>query len=202
MTDQLTIEELAADAQAQQQPKADRIVTLNDVRALAESQKVIEEQIEALEAQITLKKAEHKKIAEYELPEMLNFVGLPSITLSDGSTITVKENIHASITDENREAAHTWLRQNGYEDLIKNVVSVSFGKGEDKDALLLVHNINVMADQGALKFGTVDQKEAVHASTLRAFVKERLKTGEPLPVETFKLFIGQVCEIRKPKVKA
>jgi hypothetical protein len=58
-----------------------------------------------------------------------------------------------------------------------------------------------MADQGSLKFGTLEQREVVHPSTLRAFVKERLKDGLPLPADTFKLFIGQICRIKKPKVK-
>lgn len=198
----LNPDDLARDAQDQQKTAQERIVSLNEVRILAERQKLLEEEVEALEAQVVNKKAELRKVAEEELPELLNMVGLPSITLADGSIIAVTENISASITDENRGAVMTWLRTNNLGDLIKNSVTVTFGKGEDKDADLLVHNIKVMADQGSLKFGTLDQKEVVHPSTLKAFVKERLKEGLPLPADTFKLFIGQICRIRKPKVKS
>ena len=58
-----------------------------------------------------------------------------------------------------------------------------------------------MGDNDALHFGAVEQKEAVHASTLRSFVKERLKSGLPLPAETFKLFEGKKTVIKRPKRK-
>lgn len=198
----LNHDDLAKDAQDQQKTAQERIVSLNDVRILAEKQKLLEEEVEALEAQVLNKKAELRKVAEEELPELLNMVGLPSITLADGSIIQVTENISASITDENRGAVMTWLRANNLEDLIKNSVTVTFGKGEDKEAERLVAKITIMAKTEDFHFGTLDQKEVVHPSTLKAFVKERLKEGLPLPADTFKLFIGQVCRIRKPKIKS
>lgn len=197
MTQPLDLDQLEADAK-EARP---RLISLNEVREVAERQKLLEEELAALEAQAVVKKQELKKVAEEELPELLNLVGLPSITLADGSIIEIADNISASITDENRSAAHQWLRDNALGDLIKNVVSVTFGKGEDKDAELLVHNIRVMADQGSINFGTLDQKEAVHPSTLKSFVKERIKSGEPLPADIFKLWIGQIAKIKKPKVK-
>jgi hypothetical protein len=198
MPEAIDLDQLEADAQA----AAPRMVSLAEVRALAERQKLLEEELAALEAQVVVKKQELKQVAEIELPELLTLVGLPSITLADGSVIEIADNISASITDENRGPAHAWFREIGAGDLIKNIVSVTFGKGEDEYAQLLVHNIQVMADQDAIKYGTLDQKESIHPSTLKAFVKERLKAGEPLPAETLKLYIGQTAKIKKPKVRA
>ena len=45
--------------------------------------------------------------------------------------IDVKPTYGASILVANREAAYEWLRDHGYDDIIKNDVSVSFGRGED-----------------------------------------------------------------------
>ena len=195
--------DLAADALASQTLRARSAspVTLDEVRSLAEHQLLLEVELEALEAQVDAKKRELRAVSEEQLPNLLLDAGLPGLTLADGSTINVQDNIFASIGDDNREAAHRWLREQGLGDLIKNVVSVTFGKGEDADALLLLHNIQEMGDNDALHFGAVEQKEAVHASTLRSFVKERLKSGLPLPAETFKLFEGKKTVIKRPKRK-
>lgn len=197
MEEPIDVADLEADAQAARP----RQVSLTEVRELAERQKVLEEEVAALEAQLVMKKAETRQVAEKELPDLMALVGLPSITMRDGTIVEIVDNISASITDENRQSAHAWLREQELGDLIKNTISVTFGKGEDKDAELLMHNIKVMADQGSINFGTLDQKEQVHPSTLRAFVKERLAQGLPLPAETFKLYVGQIARIKKPKIK-
>lgn len=195
----LGLEHLEVDA-ATQREKTPREVSLNEVRAMAERQQQLEAEVEALEAQVVSKKQELRQVAEVDLPELFSLAGLPSITLYDGAVIGVVEQISATINDENREAAHAWLRAHDFGDLIKNAVTVTFGKGEDKDAQLLVHNIQVMAEQSTIKFGTLDQKETVHPSTLKSFVKEQLKAGKPFPAETFKLFIKDVAVLKKPKV--
>lgn len=202
MSVKLNLDELAHDGLAQQQAKQAAVttVTLNEVKALAERQSVLAQELEALESQVVAKKEELRQVAEEKLPTMLIEIGLPSLTLADGSVITVRDNIYASIDDSNRVAAHKWVRDHGFGDLIKNTVSVVFGKGEDDDAKLLMSNIEVLASNGTIKFGTLDQKEQIHNSTLRAFVKERLKSGSPFPGETFKLFEGKVAELRKPKL--
>jgi len=44
-----------------------------------------------------------------------------------------------------------------------------------------------------------EQKEAVHPSTLKAFVKEQIEKGSEIPSETFGIFIGQKTVIKKGK---
>ena len=60
---------------------------------------------------------------------MLSELGLSEITLKDGNKITTSTYYSARITDENREEAFAWLDENGFSDIIKNTVSVSFGRG-------------------------------------------------------------------------
>lgn len=191
-------DELLRDAKEQ---TANRAISLQDVQRLAEQQKLLEDEVAALEAQVLVKKAELKKVAEEELPELLDGVGLPSITLKDGTVLEVGDLVSASITDDNRAPAHSWLRENQLGDLIKNVLVITFGKGEDEEAIKLQSLIKAMAEKDELRYGTLEQKEAVHPSTLKSFVKERLESGLPLPAQTFKLFIGRVCRIKKPRVK-
>ena len=57
--------------------------------------------------------------------------GVLDIKLADGSRISAEPFYAARITAEKTDDAHQWLRDNGHGDIIKNVVSVSFGRGED-----------------------------------------------------------------------
>ena len=63
-------------------------------------------------------------------------MGLSHLKLADGSTVDVKPNYSASITIANREKAFNWLRENGLGDIIKNEISVSFGRNEDTRQLI------------------------------------------------------------------
>ena len=86
------------------------------------------------------------------------------------------------INKNNRDAAHAWLRQQGHGDIIKNQVSVSFGKGEDETAL---ETMTLLEQEGLFPA----QKESVHPSTLKAFVRERIESGDSaFTVDTQKLF--------------
>ena len=65
---------------------------------------------------------------------MMSEMGLSHLKLMDGSSVDVKPNYSASISIANREAAFGWLRNNGLGDIIKNEISVSFGRNEDNKA--------------------------------------------------------------------
>lgn len=191
-------DELKADA-ADKKPVSE--TSLNMVRSIAEQMVALEAEIEADSAAIAVKNDKLNEIKQKTLPDMMNEIGLGSVKLIDGTIIEVVEQVGCGISPDNKEAAHKWLRDHGFGDLIKNQVTVSFGKGEDKDAELLVHNIRVMADNDSLHFGELVQQESVHSSTLKSFVKEQLKQGTPIPVDTFKIFVGQVAKMKAAKTK-
>ena len=199
----LNVDELAQDAATSQEIKSKDPVTLNMVRALAEKMVAMEAEIEADEAAVLAKKMILNDISQKQLPDMFAAAGMPkgSLKLADGTIIEIVENLGCGIAPEKRDEAHAWLRQHGFGDIIKNEVTVMFGKGEDKDAELLIHNIKVMADNDSLHFGGLIQEERVHPSTLKSFVKEQLKLGTSIPADTFKVFVGEVAKLRRPKTK-
>lgn len=131
----------------------------------------------------------------------LQELGLKGLDLASGQRIELQEVVSASITDENAADAHAWLRQHNLGDLIKNVVTVSFGKGEDGYAQLLLKVVRDLQDREELRCGGVEQKEGVHTSTLRAFVKARLAAGEDLPLDLFKVYQGVTAGLVKAKKK-
>ena len=148
------------------------------IEGLAEKQAKAEREVARLEAELEQAKADLRKIAEQELPELMDEVGLEDFKTKSGLKITVKETIRASITKANSSKAFAWLRSNNHASLIKRIVSTPFTTGEDEKASSL---ITTLKEQG-FEF---DDKESVHASTLSAFVREKLREGEEIPLELF-----------------
>ena len=98
-------------------------------------------------------------------------------TLLDGSKVTIKPQYGASIKVDNRPAAYEWLREHGYDDIIKNTISCQFGRGEDDQA----SSFKAFAEKEGF---VADQTEKIEPST-RSFVKERVENGDEFPMELF-----------------
>ena len=119
-------------------------------------------------------------------------MGISSFSLDDGSTVQVKQTYGASILVKNRPDAYNWLRDKGYDDIIKNTVVCQFGRGEDDRA----SSFSAFAEQQGF---IPEQKTEVHPQTLRAFVKERCEAGEDFPMELFGAWVGQRAVIKRGK---
>jgi len=165
---------------------------LKQVAGLARQQLVLEQRVEDLTAELKRAQAELAHISGEALPAALAEHGLTELKMADGSKLTVATVISANISKERAYEAHDWLRSNGHADLIKNTVSVAFGKGDDEKASALITQLDQMGFDA-------DQKEAVHPSTLKAFCKEQIERGTDIPSELFGIFIGQKTTIKKGK---
>ena len=131
-------------------------------------------------------------MTDEELPTMLAEIGLSSMTLDDGSEVTVKQTYGANILVDNRPKAYEWLRENEYDDIIKNTVTCEFGRGEDDKA-------SAFQDFAKKEGYEPNQKTEIHHQTLRAFVKERVENGDDFPMELFGAFIGQRAIVKRGK---
>ena len=165
---------------------------LTSIAALARSVRDKEATISDLEQRLKDEKKALLKLTDEEMPAMLAEIGMASFSLDDGSTIDIKQTYGASIRVEKRPEAFEWLRDNGYDDIIKNTVACQFGRGEDDQASAFA----AFAQQQGY---APDQKTEVHPQTLRAFVKERCEAGEEFPMELFGAWIGQSAVIKRGK---
>ena len=163
---------------------------LRQVSGLVRQQLILEQRVEDLAADLKKAQADLAHISGEALPAALAEHGLTELKMADGSKVTIATVISANISKERANEAHDWLRANGHADLIKNTVSVAFGKGEDTKAADL---IDLLDAQGF----SSDQKEAVHPSTLKAFCKEQIERGSNIPSELFGIYIGQKTTIKK-----
>ena len=157
-------------------------------RAIRDKESVVAD----LEAKLKEEKKALLKMTDEELPTMLAEIGLSSMKLDDGSEVTVKPTYGASILVDNRPAAYKWLREHGYDDIIKNTIACAFGRGEDKKA----EDFKKLAEENKY---LVEQTEKIEPSTLRAFVKERVEQGDEFPMELFGAYIGQRAVIKRGK---
>ena len=165
---------------------------LKTVAELARIIKTKEIEVADLERQFKESKKEWVRLTDEELPASMAEMGLASFTLDDGSTIDVKPTYGASILVANREKAYDWLRDHGYDDIIKNNVAVSFGRGEDD----MAGAFKSLAEKEGY---SAQQDTSIHSQTLRAFVRERIEAGDEFPMDLFGAYVGQRAVIKGAK---
>ena len=175
------------DAQTEGLDKTDDIDKLaNKIKEMQAIQKDIEQNEEYLKQ----KKKELELISGEAIPTMLTEMGLSYLKLADGSSVEVKTNYSATITLANKEKAFNWLRENGLGDIIKNELTVSFGRNEDNKA---ADYANLAKGQGF----EPQQKLKVEPMTLKALVRERIEAGKEMPTEIFNIFVGNKTTIKR-----
>ena len=150
----------------------------------------IQKDIEQNEEYLKQRKKDLELISGEAIPTMLTEMGLSYLKLADGSSVEVKTNYSATITLANKEKAFNWLRENGLGDIIKNELTVSFGRNEDNKA---AEYAELAKGQGYQP----TQKLKVEPMTLKALVRERIEGGKPLPTEIFNVFIGNKTTIKR-----
>ena len=169
--------------------------SVNDAKSL--SDQVVK--LKQLEDELVDKEKELKELKRHidlvsgeVIPTMMQEMNISTLKLADGSSVEVKPVYGASITVANKEAAYTWLRENGLGDLIKNEITVSFGRNEDNKASSYA---TLAKGQG---FEPV-QKLKVEPMTLKALVRERLESGQEMPSDLFNVFAGNRTKITRSK---
>jgi len=166
-----------------------------NIQSLADQVENLEQatlNVEATEEKLKILKKRKDHIAEEIIPTMMSEMGLSHLKLMDGSSVDVKPYYSANISIANKESAFNWLRNNGLGDIIKNEISVSFGRNEDNKA----------ADYAALaeeRGFHPTQKLKVEPMTLKALVRERIEAGKDMPTEIFNVFIGNKTTIKRNK---
>lgn len=160
--------------------------TLSD---LVRKLRSVEQHIEDAENHLKSLKQEKHKLSTESIPQLMDEMGLERIDV-DGATVSRKLIVHASIPANRKDEAFDWLREQGLDDIIKNDVTLSFGKGEDNVAGDVVASLR---ERGL----DPQTKTHVHPMTLKAFVKERFETGKPIDLDMFGAFITNAAEIRR-----
>lgn len=179
-----SFEDIVDSLSAVDDQSASRLAKLADFMVRLDKRKQdLENELKDLDKQI-------QQVQEHEIPALMAELGFKSFKLADGSEVTVKNYYSASINKERQDEAFGWLNQNGFGDLIKNVVSTSFSRGQEAVA----EQFAAECSERGLNAAT---KKWVEPMTLKAFAKEQIEKGAPLPDELFGVYVGQKASIKK-----
>lgn len=157
--------------------------------ALADQQYETEMTIAALEADIQAARARLKELSEFEIPDLMDELGITEFTTASGTTISVKEAIRCGNLSNPDGLA--WLRENQQGGMIKSEVTVPFPKGGDEAARRLVLFLK------ANGFGGGKATQHVHNGTLRAAIRTMLEDGEDVPLKLLGAYIQRTAKVIK-----
>ena len=181
---------MTIDFEKDQEQVLDKTTNINKLADKIKEMQAKQTQLELQEDSVKKTKKDIEHLSGEIIPTMLSEMGLSFLKLQDGSSIEVKTNYSATITQANKEKAFNWLRENGLGDIIKNEISVSFGRNEDNKA----------ADYAELAKGQglePKQKLKVEPMTLKALVRERIEAGKEMPTEIFNIYVGNKTTIKR-----
>ena len=173
--------------------QTESITQTNDAKTLSEQVvklRDLEDKIKIAEENLKQLKKQEDLLSGEIIPTMMTEMNISTLKLADGSAIEVKPIYGASIPADKKEEAFNWLRKEGLGDLIKNEVTVSFGRNEDNKA----------AEYAVLAQGQgyqPTQKLKVEPMTLKALVRERIESGKDMPSDLFNVFAGNRTKITR-----
>ena len=173
--------------------QTESITQTNEVKALSDQVvklRQMEDQVKEKDTELKKLKKDLDIISAEVIPTMMTEMNISTLKLADGSAVEVKPIYGASISIDKKEKAFNWLRNNGLGDLIKNEITVSFGRNEDNKATAYA---GLAAGQG---FQPV-QKLKVEPMTLKALVRERIEAGQDMPSDLFNVFAGNRTKLTR-----
>ena len=164
---------------------------LASVSALALRQIQLGTEILETEKKLEELKTRHREISTRILPEAMLALGLTSFSLTNGSKVQLSKFYNAKIPENRKVEALNWLRTHNHGDIIREDITVSFRDGKDDEVKKLTAAID--------KLGYAYSRECgIHHSTLKAFVREMIETGKPVPLDLFGAYVGNITKIELP----
>jgi len=165
---------------------------LGEVTHWATRQLELEEKVAALEEELTSVKKELADVSGVKLPDAMESANMQSFTLTNGTKVSIDTVYSGRIgkTEEEQMKAFKWLSDNNHDDMIKNVVSVQFAKGEEGKAQDLMEELKTKSQMST-------NKKWVEPMTLKAFIKEQVQKGQPIPFDVFNIYVGRKTKMKR-----
>jgi len=164
---------------------------LKQLAELAYLQLSLEREIADLEGQLKQKKQRWAQVAEKDIPALMrDEIGMESFKLIDGTTITTKEKLFASISAKNKPLARQWLIANDHGALVKETVQAQFEKGEHEKVTAAV---SLLAENGY----EVTTSETINTASVKSMITELIDQGMDVPLDIFGAFFKNVTTIKR-----
>lgn len=162
-------------------------------------------EIKQIELKLKEKVEQKRVVVETNIPELMQAMNCKEIVTADGLRVELREEVRASFPSrdkapEKREEAFRWLTENGHVDLIKHNLTLKFTKGEREVADKIVAILKEARTEDDKPFQlNMDRDDSVHPQTLLAFLRERLREGDEIPLDKFGAFVQKFAKITRDK---
>jgi len=170
---------------------------LKELHNLVRQLEDIQSQVDMAEGHIKALKQERLRLSQDMIPALMDEVGVKRIDVGreeDDNVVSVQIEpfVSASIPVENRPKAYQWLRDVNCESIIKNDVTVSFGKHGDTKANDLMREL----DERGLH---PESKTHIHSGTLKSFIKSWVAENKkpPIDLQLFGAYVGKTTKIKR-----
>ncbi len=151
---------------------------LNRLAAASYMLQSLEQEVAALEKNLADTKERLRVQSEEVIPSIMQELFMSELKMANGTKIVIKRSYFGSISKERAHDACQWMREAGYGALVKNEVSLSFGKGEDDQ---VDGAVKVLIEAGYVPA----HRETIHPQTLKAWVREMFEAGKAFPYDLF-----------------
>ena len=165
---------------------------LQELRALIAQMQLAEGKVASCEEELKAANERLRVLAQEDIPAFMKELEISSLVLETGETVTVGTEVYCGISKANKGACFDCLENAGHGDLIKAGLELIFGKDQLEEAVKLRDELIARGLEPSFDM-------SVHASTLKAFVKERLEAGEEFPMELFGAMSVSNTKIKPPK---
>lgn len=162
---------------------------LRSLRQMVDDMKYMEDAVHRLEASLSAAESQLRTMQERTIPDRMQELRLTSFGLENGSTLTLLDDVFASIPKDKQPDAYCWLMENGYGALLKDTVTVVLNPQAEAALIEALADLNL----------DYAQKLSVHAGTFKAFAKERLRAGVSLPEEFFTVYDYKKAVVKTKK---
>lgn len=191
-----TLDDVWNEAQ-QQKPGDDQ---LSSIARMVDEVRDLDNQIAMAETVLADLKAQRYALVTDKLPDAMAAAGTASFTTKDGLKVTVEDHISGSIGDQRtdpqvRQARINYIVECGGGGIVTADTILKFGRA-NRDAAFEAAKMFEGRDDCV-----VDIREDIHHSTLKAWARDRLKSGLPFEPERAGLWVGRIAKIEHPKKK-
>ena len=163
--------------------------TMKSLSSLVKEVDQLTTEINEKEQELKKLKTAKLKMSTEQIPNLMDEMGIQRLDVENLS-VSLKPFVNASIPPTRREEAYQWLRENDLDDIIKNDVILSFGKGEDNIAGDIMYDL----EQRGMH---PEKKTHIHQMTLKAFIRERVEKGLPIDLDLFGAYVARIADIKR-----
>ena len=172
--------------------------------------------------------SEYRKLSEIDLPAAMaavGGVGLSQFKLSNGYTVTIKEDIRAALKVNMWTLLLPWMDEHGLGDIVNDEIKFSLDRRKEQfplttdiatelfmvakeNKIIPADAVGMTKGEAIIAFSKVfcetagEEKLSINAATLKAMVKERREKGVEFPQDLFSIMDFKKALVEPPKAAA